>query len=401
MKNNVPPDNEKKINIAFAFMGGETWTFGNVYLNDLINTLKKYGSPRYNYFVLIPRSINVKSLTTFPEINYINFDDYKIETTADPLTYGLTALKSLIFKKIRFNNLLKKHNIDIFFGPLINYRLSDVKTLSWLPDFQHIHLPGMFSPDECKNLDRLHKNVAKYSSRVIVLSESAKKDFEHFVPDYTYKVRIYSPICYLEPSMYEIPLKDVLLRYDLPEKFIFLPNQFWKHKNHIVVFKAIKNLKERGIKIFLLCAGNATDYRNPAYFSILNRKISECKIRDQIIYIGLIPREDVLLLMRQSICLINPSLFEGFGFSVDEARSIGKKVILSDIPPHREQNPPKAVYFSPDDFKGLADIIEKIWTETPPGPDLELEENARHDYPARIQKNVLTFMDIVEETMCD
>jgi glycosyltransferase involved in cell wall biosynthesis len=401
MKNNVSHDNQQIINIAFAYMGGETWTFGNVYLNDLLKTLKKYGPSRYHYFVFIPSSLNAKALDVIPGINFIEFDDYKIETTADPIMFGYTALKSLFLKKIRFNNLLIKHKIDIFFGPLIDYRLSKVKTLSWLPDFQHVHLPDMFSHNEYKNRDRLFQNVAKYSSRVIVLSESAKKDFEKFAPEYLFKVRIFSPICYLERYIYDLSLKNVLLRYDLPEKFIFLPNQFWKHKNHIVVLKAIKILQERGIKIILLCAGNATDYRNPSYFSILNRKISECRIRNQIIYIGLIPREDVLLLMRQSICLINPSLFEGFGFSVDEARSIGKKVILSDIPPHREQNPPKAVYFAPDDVNGLAAIIERIWTETPPGPDLALELSARNDYLARINKNVLSFTNIVEETLRD
>lgn len=401
MNTNTHSESEKKINIAFAFMGGENWTFGNVYLNDLIRTLQRYGPSRFNYFVLIPRSLNIQSITAIPDVEYIDFDDYKLETTADPLSYGYSALRSLFLKKIRFKNLLKKHEIDIFFGPLLNYSIRGVKTLSWLPDFQHIHLPGMFSDAECKNLDRLCENVAKYSSRVIVLSQSSKRDFEDFAPDYVYKVRIYPPICFLEDSIYTLSLKDVLSRYDLPEKFIFLPNQFWKHKNHAVVFKAIKVLKDKGIKICLICAGNASDYRNPAFFSILNRKISECKIRDQVIYVGLIPREDVLLLMRQSICVINPSLFEGFGFSVDEARTIGKKLILSDISPHREQDPPRAIYFSPDDFKGLADIIERIWLDTPSGPDNELEVKARYEYQDRIQKNVRTFTDIVDETMRD
>ena len=52
--------------------------------------------------------------------------------------------------------------------------------------------------------------------------------------------------------------------------------------------------------------------------------------------------------MRHSLALINPSYFEGWSTSVEEAKSLGKRVILSDIPVHREQNPLMGIYFPPD-----------------------------------------------------
>jgi len=63
----------------------------------------------------------------------------------------------------------------------------------------------------------------------------------------------------------------------------------------------------------------------------------------------MVPREHVLLLIRQSIGVLGPSLFEGWGFGVDEARSVGKRLLISDIPAHREQNPPEAIFFNPQD----------------------------------------------------
>jgi glycosyltransferase involved in cell wall biosynthesis len=185
----------------------------------------------------------------------------------------------------------------------------------------------------------------------------------------------------------------------LPEKFIYLPNQFWKHKNHRAVFNALKLLKDCGIKPFLVCSGSLHDYRHPSYFGQLLQAISEFGIRDQIAFLGLIPRDHVYLMIRQSICVLNPSLFEGFGLAVDEARSIGKRILLSDITVHREQNPPKGVFFNPEDEEGLAQRLKEVWEDTAPGPDPELEENARRDQPVRIAAFAESFMSVVKEVI--
>ena len=55
--------------------------------------------------------------------------------------------------------------------------------------------------------------------------------------------------------------------------------------------------------------------------------------------------------------IINPSKFEGWSSSVEQAKSMGKKVILSNINIHKEQNPDRGVYFNADDNKKLANIL--------------------------------------------
>jgi len=46
---------------------------------------------------------------------------------------------------------------------------------------------------------------------------------------------------------------------------------------------------------------------------------------------------------------LNPSRFEGFGMSVAESKSLGKRVLASDLGLLREQAAPGAVYFDPAD----------------------------------------------------
>src|SRR5580704_14229275 len=86
-------------------------------------------------------------------------------------------------------------------------------------------------------------------------------------------------------------------------------------------------------------------------------------LRDNVLILGLVPYEHVLYLMRNCVAVINPSRFEGWSSTVEEAKSIGKRIALSNIPVHREQAPPGALYFDPDDVHELSLILEKWWFE--------------------------------------
>ena len=122
---------------------------------------------------------------------------------------------------------------------------------------------------------------------------------------------------------------------------------------------AVKTLRDRGIDVLLLCTGNLQDYRvtHTAYADKLRQFIDDNDLRGHIKILGLIDYADVLYLMRYCVSVVNPSRFEGWSSTVEEARSMGKRLILSDISVHREQNPPRAVFFRPDDEQGLARLM--------------------------------------------
>jgi glycosyltransferase involved in cell wall biosynthesis len=65
----------------------------------------------------------------------------------------------------------------------------------------------------------------------------------------------------------------------------------------------------------------------------------------------------VYALLRSSIALINPSRIEGWSTTVEEAKSFGVPMILSDINVHREQTDGMARYFGTDDAEALANHI--------------------------------------------
>jgi len=382
--------------IAFHLIGDERWHAGFVYLANLLRALRQYAENEVTLSLMVwdgqsrvpEELIHVAhEIVVYPKYRRWTVPWFIGRGTARILGHDLWsdhALKQLGVHVIAFGVAPHGTKIPVF---------------AWLPDFQHIHLREMFSYEESRNRDHHFKLLAAGSTRIILLSEFVRHDFATFFPLHKHKARVVRPVSHIPSSAYETDPGCVTKIYSLPDKFIYLPNQFWKHKNHRAVFRALRILKERGTEPFLACSGPLNDYRHPNYFGQLLQEISECGISNQIAFLGLIPREHVYMMIRQSICVLNPSLFEGFGLAVDEARSIGKRILLSDIEVHREQDPPQGVFFDPTDEEDLAEKIKKAWEETTPGPDLDLEEKARQNQPTRMAAFAGSFMSVVKEVI--
>ena len=76
---------------------------------------------------------------------------------------------------------------------------------------------------------------------------------------------------------------------------------------------------------------------------------------------GLIKYDEVLSLIYNSKCILNPSLFEGWSSTVEQAKAYGKYLILSNIGVHLEQNPRYCNYFNPNKSENLAKLILNVY----------------------------------------
>ncbi len=74
-------------------------------------------------------------------------------------------------------------------------------------------------------------------------------------------------------------------------------------------------------------------------------------------------------------------------------------MILSDLKVHREQDPSRALYFIKNDAPDLAEKLKEAWLYFESGPDLDLEEKARHILPDRMRVFAETFISICEEAI--
>ena len=98
--------------------------------------------------------------------------------------------------------------------------------------------------------------------------------------------------------------------------------------------------------------------------------------------LGIVPYQDVQALTVECKAIINPSLFEGWSTTVEEAKSMGKRIILSDIDVHKEQNPEGGLFFDRNSGKDLAEKMLEIWNE-PLAVQMELSKNAYNNLQNR------------------
>lgn len=253
-----------------------------------------------------------------------------------------------------------------------------VKTLGWIPDFQHRFLPRFFTEQERLNRDVQYRRLAERADAVLLSSHVAQTHFSDFAPDLASKSRVAS-----FPSLFvfEAPSGDptsTRQKYHLPEKFALVANQFWAHKNHELVVEGLRRLRRKGVRIPVVMTGVPLDHRDPGnrVLSRLLQGIASGGLTDQVVLMGEVSREELVDLMRAAALIIQPSRFEGWSTVVQDAKALGRPLICSDIPVHREQAPGALGWFPCDAPDVLADLIASRWDELNPGPDMLRERKA-------------------------
>lgn len=382
--------------VAFTLIGNKEWTGGSHYLRNLLRALHELPDSSVESILFVGDDASQKEIDALsPYLTKIVRDGCFTKWAP---SWGIRqVLRRTIDNDVIAKRLFNRYNIEVVFHSGLFGTRFPLPCVSWIADFQHLHLPEMFSPREIKFRDRLFCDLSRMSKRIVVSSECARKDFESFLPDYLDHVDVLRFVAQLPKDVYEGSPSDKLLRYNLPEKFFHLPNQFWKHKNHLLVVDALKLLKKRGNDVFVVCSGSSRDPRNPDYFDSLQKEILRNELDINIALVGMVPIDHLYAFMRQSVAVLNPSLFEGWSTTVEEAKSLGKRVLLSDIPVHNEQNPPGGIYFSPKDPNDLANKMLRVWEQTPAGPDYKMEEDARLQIEERVQLFAKEFINILRK----
>lgn len=301
------------------------------------------------------------------------------------------------------NALLKSHEIEILSHVWFPYKGSvPFRVIGWIPDFQYLHLPEFFPDIDANKETRNNRDIISQSDLVILSSHNALEDFQSIVsPENKSRGTVLQFVSQTSntASLKVTSLESIEQKYGFNGKFFFLPNQFWVHKNHMLVLQAIKLLKDRGIDVLVLCTGTLEDMRvkNSRYIDDIYDFINDNRLQAQVKILGHIDYDDVLVMMRNSLAVINPSRFEGWSSSVEEAKSMGKPIILSNIGVHIEQNPPNGRYIDPDDALGLSKILEEIWFVPADISQGKAEEKARQLLHKRTVEFGNNYLNIIKE----
>lgn len=405
---------KKKLKIALIINHGKEWIAGSYYLKNIIFALRTLDQNIQDTFEICLIYNQLVDKSFYEDI--ISKVDHIYESPVKLNAYNYTempvnklTLAERIKKKINrsilkqpnplFNAFLAEKNIDFVYSYCNPTPAKNVtyKCAVWIFDFQHKYLPQFFSEKYIEKRDNSFLTVAKYSPMVVLSSKAAESDFQKFFPEYAHKSRVLPFKTLPDPQWYEPNPQDTREKYCLPDKFFLISNQFWIHKNHLTVFEALNILKKKSIHPILVCTGSLYEYRQPDYSNKILQTIHQLGIAHQVYLLGLVPRIDQIQLIRGCMAVIQPSLFEGWSTVVEEVKTLGKPMILSDLPANIEQSPPDTEYFKQKSPEDLAEKMAMFWEKLSSGVNFEREKTARENNLKEVQEFGLRFLKIAKD----
>lgn len=382
------------VKVGFVLSFNTMWMGGINYFKNLFFAIEKYEKNNIEIVLFVGKKNSSKFINDFkPYATIIQSSLFD----KNSLLWFLDKFLTKFYKSDRILKILLKNNGVNIISHSHFAKIKGVKSLYWIPDFQHVHLKDMFTENEILSREKDFHEKIKYGDRIILSSYDALRDFNEFTnQQHLSKAKVLQFVSQPPKSYFNIETNDFQIlkkKYNLDDDYIFLPNQFWKHKNHLVAFKAIKLLLDKGKQIMLVCTGAKNDFRNINYFEELDKYIFENDLNNYIKILGIIPYEDIFKLIRFSKFVLNPSLFEGWSSTLEECKSVGKPILLSNLPVHFEQNP-KGVFFEKESYDDLHSKILEMFVDIPNYKDSE--EKAKRDLDKRTKLFANKYVEIIQ-----
>jgi len=342
----------KRIGILCPF--GKNWIGGVYYIENLIiglNHIADELKPIIDLYCLNEDIYNsIQHNTKYP---YLDKNLIRLSF----IRKGIRRIVSFISYINPLNIWLYKINPeDIIVYPAYNFR-KDNRLIYWIPDLQDKSLPDMFTSEELKRRDKIVENVCKHNNPIVFSSYDSQNDFYRFYPQFKNNVTYVVHFAVNQLDYSHISIESLKKQYKIRREYLFCANQFWKHKNHLFLFRVLKKAIDAGFNKQLVCTGNMSDYRNPEYIQEIKDYISINHLEDYIITLGMIKKEDLYCLMKHSYAVVQPSLFEGWNTTVEDCKAMSKFVYLSDLKVHREQLNTNVCFFNPYDE---SDLVNKL-----------------------------------------
>lgn len=241
----------------------------------------------------------------------------------------------------------------------------------YIYDFQHRYLPDFFTEEEIRRRNAAFLEMTTKARAVVVNSKKVESDIRKFIPDATAKVFAMPFAPFLDPN-WMLSEDGVAARQLAP--YFMICNQFWIHKDHKTAMRAFAQIAKDYPNVNLMCTGSMNDYRAPDYVSALLGEIGRLGIGRRVKLLGMVPKAKQMQLLRNSLALIQPTLFEGGpgGGAVYDAVALGVPALVSNIEVNREVDCGDVRFFEAGNPDELAQLMRDLLDGKPlrwPGRD--------------------------------
>jgi glycosyltransferase involved in cell wall biosynthesis len=332
-----------KIAIDIHSLEGGGWAGKEKYVEGLIKELA-YIDKKNQYYLYLRKNISLN----FPP----NFKK-RIIRVPSVIWHTIVTLDLLFLKPDVYLS------VTSYIVPAIKLFTKSIVVIHDLVSFISINKHNK----KAKILEKIFMKAAcRRAKYIIAVSENTKKDLIKIFKIKSDKIIV---IPEAPDSCYRVirdkkSIKDVLIKYNLPENFILSIGTLEPRKNIVKLIEAYYGLVASGLtKYKLIIAGKKGWY----YKEIFN-KVKQLKLENEIIFTGYFPNKDIPYLYNAARCFIYPSLYEGFGLPVLEAMACGCPVITSNTSSLPGVAGDAAVLIGPKNIGEITSALKKVLVDS-------------------------------------
>jgi glycosyltransferase involved in cell wall biosynthesis len=254
--------------------------------------------------------------------------------------------------------IFKQYRPDIFISPdgFLSMH-SEVPTLLVIHDLGFEHYQGHTPPLVNRYYRKYTPRYAKKANMVVTVSEFSRNDIIHRYHIDAQKVHtIYNGANALYQPRDAATNEHTRERFTGGSPYFIYVGSIHPRKNVRMLLQAFDALKKSGHpEIKLVIAGRMawnTDDTQAVYEAMT--------YKNDVIFTGHLLQHDLALIMAAAEAFVYPSLFEGFGIPVVEARYCGIPVITSNSSSLPEVAGPHAMYVDPNNPESMTTAMQQF-----------------------------------------
>lgn len=266
----------------------------------------------------------------------------------------LSKLPAILWTKYRCGKLVAQDDLDIFWGAasFLPKLPKNVKTILTVYDLTYKVAPQTMEFRHRLAFKTFLSNDVKVADRITTISNGTS--------DRIFKEFGRRPDEIIYPAIQEHFLRDsapnlgLLDKLNLKNPFILSVGTFEPRKNILLLIKALATLKQQGKQVDtdLVLVGGRGWKSSPLY--------DEIQMYEWIKHLGFQDDEVLAHLYQECELFAFPSIYEGFGMPLLEARYFGSKIVALDTPELREAAGSSA-YFARNDPQSFAEALTKCY----------------------------------------
>ncbi len=285
----------------------------------------------------------------------------RAEIVRVPIEYG-RGLKRVLFQTFQMGPKYCKDSVFLTTDSKTPFFLpKSCKLVPLVTDLAVFRMPEVYKRSRVLLWRLQYKYVCHRAELFLAISEFTKSEMVKLLGLLPERIRVIPMAC--SDNMGRVTdegtLSELRERYGLPERYILFVGNNNPRKNLERMIRAFDLMKERtGLPHKLAITGEQ------GWKFDRDAALRDIKHRDDVIFTGFVPDEDMPALYTAADLFVFATLYEGFGIPVIEAQRCGTPVVASNVSSLPEVAGAGAEFVGPYDAESICAGMARVLTDT-------------------------------------